>query len=98
MLFSDLENDTLTPVAILAETRTGRRPCPATIWRWRVKGCHGVKLQAVLVGSRWCTTSAAFAEFIRAQTVARDATREEDCAPREREAEMTRRLQAAGIL
>ena len=64
----NIELDKLFPVAPLIEQRIGKRPAPATIWRWRLKGINGVRLECVLCGGCWMTTAAAFAEFVRAQT------------------------------
>lgn len=96
----DLEHDDLRPVAEIAAERTGRRPPPGTVWRWRLKGCHGEKLEAVLVHGVWCTTVSAFADFIRRQTAAAMANckgASESETP-ERDERKTRQLQAAGLL
>src|SRR5436305_10674618 len=69
----DLENDDLRPVAEIAKERTGKRPPPGTVWRWRLNGCHGEKLEMVLCSGCWCTTTAAFADWIRRQTDAAQA-------------------------
>jgi len=66
----DLESDDLRPVWIVARDRTGRRPSPATVWRWVRKGVRGGRLEAVFLQGVWHTTSAAFADFIRRQTAA----------------------------
>ena len=65
----DLESASLRPVSLIARERTGKRPSPATVWRWCKKGIRGgVKLEAVNIFGSWHTTSEAFAEFLRAQT------------------------------
>ena len=66
----DLEADDLRPVATVARDRTGKRPSPASIWRWIHKGNRGGKLEAVFLTGVWHTTAAAFADFIRRQTAA----------------------------
>lgn len=65
-----LKTGTLEPVASVAQRKTGKRPPPATIWRWCRKGLRGgkVKLAAAFHGGSWCTTDAAFDAFIAAQT------------------------------
>ena len=94
----DLEHDDLRPVSVIAKERTGRRPSPGTVWRWRLKGCHGAKLEAVLVNGCWCTTKAAFANFIRRQTDAANAACTAEGVSTERDEMTERRLKAAGLL
>ena len=95
----DLETDTLLPVAPLVEGRVGRRISPATLWRWRVKGIHGVRLEAYLVAGVWCSTPAALTAFLRdSSAAAMSGAPKTDGRPRERDPETTRRLQAAGLL
>lgn len=69
----DLEHDELHPVARLIHQRTGKRSPPQQIWRYRVKGCRGVKLECVLVGSTWHTTKKAWAAFVAGQTAAAES-------------------------
>ncbi|MCC7421736.1 MAG: DUF1580 domain-containing protein [Planctomycetaceae bacterium] len=67
----DIETESVEPVAELCRKRLGRRVSSGTRSRWIRHGVAGVKLAAVSVGGVWCTTPAAFAEFIRAQTDSR---------------------------
>lgn len=97
----DPEHDDLRPVSEIAKARLGKRPSPAVIWRWRVKGCHGARLECVQVSGCWCTTVAAFAQFIRQQTAnatakCQAAGVESDPGPRDERT--TRKLKAAGLL
>lgn len=97
----DIEHDDIRPVSEIATARLGKRPSPAVIWRWRVKGCHGAKLECVQASGCWCTTTAAFAQFIRLQTAnATAACRAVDAepAPGPRDSRTTRKLQTAGLL
>ena len=94
----DLEHDDLRPVSAIAKERTGKRPSPGTVWRWRLKGCHGAKLEAVLVHGCWCTTKAAFADFIRRQSDAANAACTAEGVSTERDDATERRLKAAGLL
>lgn len=92
--------DQLRPVHAVIKARLGKRISPPTVWRWRLKGVNGAKLECLRVGGHWVTTDAAFAEFLRAQTqnvLAACASRRDD-APTERSPEKIRRLQAAGVL
>ncbi len=75
-----------------------RPPSPATLWRWRVRGVNGVKLECVRVGGSWATTAEAVAEFLLAQTnhAARPESMYEN---REGRSETTtRRLRNSGLL
>jgi hypothetical protein len=51
--------------------RAGKKPCFATLWRWAVRGCRGVKLETVSVGGTLCTTRAALQTFFQRVTAAR---------------------------
>ena len=72
------------------------RPSPATLWRWRVKGVNGTKLECVRVGNRWYTTRAAMSRFISQQTAAVAPAADDELA--ERSAATARRLGQAGLL
>ena len=94
----DLEHDDLRPVADIAEKRTGKRPPPGCIWRWRRKGCRGVHLECYLYAGVWHTTEKAFSAFILGQTAAavdacRAAGRTTDRSPT-----TLQRLKDAGLL
>ena len=67
---TDLLSGVLSHVAMIAKQRTGRKPSPATIWRWCKKGLRGgsIRLQAIYHGGYWQTTDAAFNEFLKRQT------------------------------
>lgn len=69
----DIENDELFTVFDLCE-ELPKPPTANTRWRWIRKGIRGVKLPAVRVNGVWCTTRAAFAAFLRAQSDAQLAT------------------------
>lgn len=90
--------DDLRPVNDIVQARTGKRNNPATTWRWRLKGVNGAKLPMVRVSGVWCTTAAAFAEFIRAQTANCQPASLDTDAPAERSAATTKKLAAAGLL
>ncbi len=97
----DVEHDDIRPVYEIATARLGKRPSPEGIWRWRVKGCHGARLECVKVSGCWCTTAAAFAQFIREQTTnatAKCRAAGVDSAPSLRDERTTRKLQAAGLI
>jgi len=65
-------------VSVVAKRRTGKRPSPATVWRWCRKGVrHGsIKLTAVFHGGCWQTTPEAFEQFLAEQTAAALAVNE----------------------
>ena len=95
----DLEHDELRPVADICYRKTGKRPAPQCVWRWRVKGCRGVRLECYLIQGIWQTTEAAFAAFIRGQTQAAiDSCEAEGHATGERTSATQRRLQSAGLI
>jgi len=93
----DLETDDLVPINELCRRRLGRKVSPATLWRWRLKGIKGCRLECVYVAGNWCSTTAAFAAFIR-QTTEAAATPAHDAQPAERSAATTRRLKTAGLI
>ncbi len=93
--------DHLRPVGEIIKARLGKRISPTTLWRWRLKGVNGVRLQCLRLGGSWVTSEAAFGEFLRAQTenaLAACRGGAEVEAPTERSPEKVRRLQAAGLL
>lgn len=91
----DLESDRLEPINVIAHRRTGRKVSPSTLHRWRLKGVKGAKLEAVYVSGLWCTTEAAFADFLRRQTEAANAA----CTGETSRTPATeRRLRDAGLL
>jgi len=96
----DTEHDELRPVMDVIKRRLGKRISPPTLWRWRLKGVNGAKLDCVRVGGSWFTTEAAFAEFLRTQTqnalAASTGGMPED--PAERSPEMVQRLKAERLL
>lgn len=94
----DLEHDQLLPVAEACRRVTGKPASPQKIWRWRLKGCRGVKLEAVLLSGVWHTTSKAFAAFIRGQTQAAIEASAAEAGQEERGTVTERRLRAAGLL
>lgn len=62
-----LEVGTLEPVSLLARRLSGRRPSPATVWRWVAKGtAQGVLPSVKLYGAPHCT-EAAFRAWLRGE-------------------------------
>lgn len=98
----DPEHDHLIPIVRLVEARLGRRPSPATVWRWRLRGVRAggvrIRLEAVRVAGVWHTTPAAWAAFIAAQTEAAAEPRAIEKDEAGRPPETMRRLQDAGLL
>lgn len=92
------EVDDLRPVNDFVQARFGKRINPATTWRWRLKGVNGVKLSMMRFSGVWCTTAAAFAEFIRAQTANCTPAPMNSDATTERSAATTEKLRKAGLL
>lgn len=50
-------------------TRAGRQTHPATLHRWRQRGCRGIMLEAIRVGSTWYTSVEAMQRFVDRLTV-----------------------------
>lgn len=96
----NLKTDELRPLNEVIRARIGKRISPATLWRWRLKGVNGVRLECVRVGGNWFTTNAAFAEFLAAQTanVLGPELARLDPTPPRRSPETERRLREAGLL
>jgi hypothetical protein len=80
----------LVPISVLAERLIGKRPSPATVWRWMRKGSRGSRLTATMVMGRWCCTDEQFKQFL-AGTSASQPTAEPVAAD-------DRALKAAGLL
>lgn len=98
----DLEDDELLSISEACHLLP-RRPSPSTLWRWRVHGVAAggkrVFLQCVKVGSTWCTTRRAFAEFVREQTeAALGQSPFGDDSPSERPESTERRLDERSLL
>lgn len=89
---SNLLSGTLSHVATVAKNRTGKRPSPATIFRWTKKGLRGgkIKLKAIFHSGYWQTTPEAFDEFLQRQTDYALAEKTDDATDAE--------LEAAGLL
>lgn len=92
----DPETDDLRPVASLAESLTGRKPAPATVWRWCQKGKrHSGKLPALRVFGTWHTTRAALLTWLCADSTQVDETPTESS---DRSESTSRRLAEAGLI
>ncbi len=88
----------------------GRRPCPATVWRWARHGVRGIILESRLFGGRYVTSIEALDRFSKAlaetapapRVPSRDTSHSKPqgrtAAQRERDIERAeRRLDVAGI-
>ncbi len=47
----------------LPRRRSGRRPHPATLYRWATDGLRGVRLETIQVGGTTCTSIEALQRF-----------------------------------
>lgn len=47
---------------------TGQKPHLSTLWRWCLKGCKGVKLDSICIGSKRFVTVSAIERFIEARS------------------------------
>jgi len=90
------EHDDLRPVSLLARELTGRRPSPATIWRWCVKGtARAGRLPALTVFGSWHSTREALVEWLRRGS---ERSAVPNDPPADRPASTERRLKEAGLL
>jgi len=64
----------LSRVPAIVEQITGDRPHIATIHRWHLRGCRGVKLQTAFAGGHRRTTEVWVREFFAAVTAAANGT------------------------
>lgn len=94
----DFERGDLRPISEICFQLTGKSPSSQTNWRWRVIGCRGAKLEAVLLAGVWHTTSKAFADFIQRQTQSANKACIANAKSTARNPVTERRLQAAGLL
>ena len=74
----DLEKELLITFGELAKRLprggNGRPVSKSTLHRWRTSGiAGGIKLDAIRVGGRWCTSWAAFSRFNAQVTAAKSA-------------------------
>jgi hypothetical protein len=71
----DVTNETLLPFSktpAWTEAKLGKRISPATLHRWRLRGCRGVRLATILIGGQRCTSVEALQIFFEATTRAQD--------------------------
>lgn len=47
---------------------TGQKPHVSTLWRWCIKGCHGVQLKSICIGGKRFVTPSAIHCFIDSST------------------------------
>ena len=76
---SGLKNEKLIAFCELARElllgKGGRPIAVSTLHRWRARGvAGGIKLEAVRVGGRWCTSWAAFSRFNAKVTATKSAS------------------------
>jgi hypothetical protein len=62
-----LESGQLQPVRSLALRLSGRRPSPATVWRWTTKGTRNGILPTVRLYGAPHTTETAFRAWLRGE-------------------------------
>ena len=76
----DVQKDELFRVEELVQTQLGRRINKHILWRWRIKGVRGARLEAVNIGKDWYTTRGAFSDWVSAQNNAKTTLPETDPA------------------
>lgn len=85
----DTENEQLITLADATKILPGR-PNITTIWRWRNRGCRGVKLETVLSDGRRFTSVEALHRFQERVTNVADGQPVEARTPRQRERDVAR--------
>jgi hypothetical protein len=60
---------------------TGQKPHVSTLWRWCLKGCKGVRLDSICIGSKRFVTAGAIERFVEALTAARSGPTERPSSP-----------------
>ena len=62
----------MAQAAATVERLTGMRPHRATLDRWRLRGCHGIKLESVRIGGKRFVSVEALRRFFESVTAAVD--------------------------
>jgi len=99
----DLTNETVLNFADAASRlprrRAGKKPHVATLYRWAMGGCRGVKLETIRVGGTLCTSVEALQRFCeRLSNPGSDSPRLPTTKQRERQIDKAEReLEQAGI-
>lgn len=98
----DLTNENVLSFADAAERlsrrRAGKKPHVATLYRWAMRGCRGVKLETLRVGGTLCTSVEALQRFCERLSNPTSTTLPPTAKSRERQiAQAERELEQAGI-
>ena len=82
----------------LPRRRKGKRPHPATLFRWSTRGCRGVKLETIQCGGTRCTSVEALQRFFERCTDPAAPARSRTSKAYERDfAKAERELDEAGV-
>ena len=65
----DTQTETLVPIS-KAREHVPSKPHTATIWRWVLTGCRGVRLETLLIGGKRYTSEDAIRRFFAETTAA----------------------------
>jgi hypothetical protein len=68
----DIDTEELMPLSQCAHTMPGGAVNPATVWRWSLRGLHGVRLPTVLLGGTRHTSREARAWWVATITAIAD--------------------------
>ena len=93
----DIEKETLISFSEAARLLPGRTS-PSTFWRWHRKGCRGIRLETIVIGSRRWVSREALQRFIDATTAAANPGVLDDPSDLGRSESTERRLKDAGLL
>lgn len=95
----DLSTENVFPINE-APKHIPSRPSIASVWRWCLYGCGGIKLESILMGGRRLTSSEAIQRFADARTSQADGTPAPARTSRQRQRDIDRaerNLSEAGI-
>lgn len=95
----DLSTENVFPVNEAPKHIPGR-PSQASVWRWVLQGCGGIKLESTLIGGRRLTSTEAIQRFADARTAQANGEPVPSRTPRQRQAAIDRaeaELAEAGI-
>lgn len=63
-------NPEYLPIADACRHLSGKRPAPATVWRWIRRGVRGERLNALRIRGRWHCTEGQLRDFLERSTKA----------------------------
>ena len=80
----DVQSEHLLTMSQAAKAIPGGGIHISTLWRWRIRGIHGVKLETATIGGKRMTSREALARFFAATTAAANGEPIPTRTPRQR--------------